>query len=73
MTASRARLNQHYGRFVTVIFSAKHVEVKQAKEILSRKWQREDLCVFKSFYKFHVENVSVGIDRLDVLYCAGRV
>ncbi|XP_024396576.1 probable ubiquitin-like-specific protease 2A isoform X2 [Physcomitrium patens] len=56
VTASRARLNQHYGRFVTVIFSAKHVEVKQAKEILSRKWQREDLCVFKSFYKFHVEN-----------------
>lgn len=56
VTASRARLNQHYGRFLTVIFSEKHIEVKQAKEILSRKWQRDDLCVFKSFYKFHTEN-----------------
>ncbi|KAG0610633.1 hypothetical protein M758_7G080000 [Ceratodon purpureus] len=56
VNASRARLNQHYGRFLTVIFSAKHIEVKKSKDILACKWDRKDLCAMKSFYNFFPEN-----------------
>ena len=63
VSASRARLGQHYGRFLNVIFSAKHIEVKESKEILSRKWELSDLCVLKSYFYFHDENVSTGMMR----------
>ena len=69
VNASRARLNQHYGRFLTVIFSAKHIEVKKSKDILACKWDRKDLCAMKSFYNFFPENVSICMMRLDAFGC----
>lgn len=56
VNAPRARLDQRYVRFLTIIFSAKHIEVKQSKDVLPRKWEQRDLCALKSFFNFHSEN-----------------
>lgn len=54
-----------------VIFTAKHIQVKKSKseEILSRKWDRDDLCLLQSFYNFYSENVSMEIMWSDVFWC----
>jgi hypothetical protein len=69
VNAPRARLDQRYVRFLTIIFSAKHIEVKQSKDVLPRKWEQRDLCALKSFFNFHSENVSMGMMRSDVFWC----
>jgi hypothetical protein len=68
-TPIRSRLDQRYVRFLTIIFSAKHIEVKQSKDVLPRKWEQRDLCALKSFFNFHSENVSMGMMRSDVFWC----